>query len=664
MRILSSNSAGKLLAAAFLFYSVEKTTAQNIAINTDGTTAEAGVMLDVKGANSKTGAVEKAFQIKSNDAVGSELKLRLVLGNNATAGSRYGSISVEDYPGPTYRAFLIQPSGGNVGIGTTNPTCLLDATLNQNNYTLAAIRNGNNGGNACSGFICYNDNASSNATFGLTSTAWSFPGYSIFGLNRLFINANSGTNGMVMNTEGAQPILFSTGFTERMRVDGNGNVGIGTSSPARPLEISTGQLRFSNNLGDIEFTEVADLIGRATTASPNATDAVMRVFTSSAATELFRIQHNGYTGIGTSVPASNLEIASTTQLISRLKFSGQEFYQAANTSTDGVAFVLGVNRANNRQLWIGESDKLAQNNTNLVIRIMPFTTLYNAGVIDVLSTDASTTKNLLLNPWGGNIGIGTGGTAPSSKLEVYTNSSGGIRAYGPVTNVSGMIQVRDNDDGAADPWPGGAHVVIWPNNNGLGILRFVKSGISQFDFVDRSTVNTAAGRRFAIHDANGVGDIMTFWGNGYVGIGTSTPGYKLDVQGDLNVCGVIHYTGFSAGCSDIRYKKDISPLANALHNVLKLQGVNYFWKTKEFPEKQFSETKQIGFIAQEIEKIFPEVVFTDKDGYKSVDYSRLTPVLVEAIKEQQTKIDALEKTVAELVKITSSQANENLRGSR
>ena len=61
--------------------------------------------------------------------------------------------------------------------------------------------------------------------------------------------------------------------------------------------------------------------------------------------------------------------------------------------------------------------------------------------------------------------------------------------------------------------------------------------------------------------------------------------------------------------------------------------MNYFWKTKEFPEKQFTETKQLGFIAQEIEKIYPEVVMTDKDGYKSVDYSRLTPVLVEAIKE-------------------------------
>ena len=102
-----------------------------------------------------------------------------------------------------------------------------------------------------------------------------------------------------------------------------------------------------------------------------------------------------------------------------------------------------------------------------------------------------------------------------------------------------------------------------------------------------------------------------------------------------NICA----TGSIGGCSDIRYKKDITPITNALSNVMQLRGVNYFLKTKEFPEKQFTNTRQIGIIAQEIEKIYPEVVLTDKDGYKSVDYSRLTPILLEAIKEQQKIID-------------------------
>ena len=55
---------------------------------------------------------------------------------------------------------------------------------------------------------------------------------------------------------------------------------------------------------------------------------------------------------------------------------------------------------------------------------------------------------------------------------------------------------------------------------------------------------------------------------------------------------------------------------------------------------EFGDERQLGFSAQEVEKLFPEVVTTDANGYKSVDYGRLTPVLVEAIKEQQKQIDA------------------------
>jgi hypothetical protein len=75
---------------------------------------------------------------------------------------------------------------------------------------------------------------------------------------------------------------------------------------------------------------------------------------------------------------------------------------------------------------------------------------------------------------------------------------------------------------------------------------------------------------------------------------------------------------------------------------LKISGVRYDWKQEEFPEKHFSDKNQIGFIAQEIEKIFPEMVFTDEKGFKSVDYARLTPVLVEAIKELNVKNEKLE----------------------
>jgi hypothetical protein len=135
--------------------------------------------------------------------------------------------------------------------------------------------------------------------------------------------------------------------------------------------------------------------------------------------------------------------------------------------------------------------------------------------------------------------------------------------------------------------------------------------------------------------------------NGQVGISTSTPAYRLDVSGDINASGSVRSNG-TALTSDIRFKKDIVTLNGALKNVLSLRGVSYNWKKDEFPEKNFSNEKQIGFIAQELEKIYPELVSTGADGYKGVDYARLTPALVEAIKEQQKEIDELKVLVKSL----------------
>lgn len=133
--------------------------------------------------------------------------------------------------------------------------------------------------------------------------------------------------------------------------------------------------------------------------------------------------------------------------------------------------------------------------------------------------------------------------------------------------------------------------------------------------------------------------------NGNVGIGIAAPTQKLHVAG--NIC----YTGAIAACSDIRYKTNINPIQNSLNKLMQLQGVSYYWKTSEYNNMDFSNRKQIGFIAQDIEKIFPEMVFTDDRGYKSVDYSRLTPVLVETIKTQQKQITDITARLQEIEKL-------------
>jgi hypothetical protein len=101
-------------------------------------------------------------------------------------------------------------------------------------------------------------------------------------------------------------------------------------------------------------------------------------------------------------------------------------------------------------------------------------------------------------------------------------------------------------------------------------------------------------------------------------------------------------------CSDLRYKKEIRPINDALKNITSLNGVSYLWRKDDFPEKDFSDNRQLGVIAQELEEIFPELVHTDEDGYKTVDYSRLTPVLIEAIKELKRENDVLKAASAEV----------------
>lgn len=120
----------------------------------------------------------------------------------------------------------------------------------------------------------------------------------------------------------------------------------------------------------------------------------------------------------------------------------------------------------------------------------------------------------------------------------------------------------------------------------------------------------------------------------------------IDNDGNVQIPGTITASNIGSP-SDLRYKEDISPLCGGLDKVLKMRGVSYNLKQEEFSEKAFSQESQIGFIGQELETICPEVVFTDSEGYKSLDYSRLTPVLVEAIKEQQQVIEEHQSALGE-----------------
>lgn len=89
--------------------------------------------------------------------------------------------------------------------------------------------------------------------------------------------------------------------------------------------------------------------------------------------------------------------------------------------------------------------------------------------------------------------------------------------------------------------------------------------------------------------------------------------------------------------SDVRLKKDISPLSNGLDRVLQLQPVSYKWKG--------TDRQVLGLIAQDVHNIIPEAI-VQKTGVNMIDYAGVISLLVQAIKEQQKEIEMLKKTLS------------------
>lgn len=129
---------------------------------------------------------------------------------------------------------------------------------------------------------------------------------------------------------------------------------------------------------------------------------------------------------------------------------------------------------------------------------------------------------------------------------------------------------------------------------------------------------------------------------------TDTNGITGGLVFEVRTNGDVYVGGNLAHSSDVRYKKNIQTLSYALDKVTRMRGVEFDWRNGEFQNKTFSKDHQIGFIAQELEEVVPELVKTDSDGYKAVSYSNVSALLVEAIKDQQKIITAQANELSEL----------------
>ena len=254
------------------------------------------------------------------------------------------------------------------------------------------------------------------------------------------------------------------------------------------------------------------------------------------------------------------------------------------------------------------------------------------------------TSNVFVDTETGNVGIGV--ASPSYKLDVHgTSNVGALTATtgtfsgDVVTGSNVYVGTNTNDETAKTIYFGGTygdngydHCVIerrvWSTGtekqelllfsgndgeSGSGPDRIrLKGAQILFDTLNNSTDRITENTKMIIR------------ADGDVGIGVANPSYKLDVDG------TIYSSGDVIMFSDERKKTHIETIPNALEKVLQLRGVT-------FNKLDDDNRRHSGIIAQEVEKVLPEVVYTAEDDTKSVAYGNMIGLLIEAIKELAEK---------------------------
>ena len=136
-------------------------------------------------------------------------------------------------------------------------------------------------------------------------------------------------------------------------------------------------------------------------------------------------------------------------------------------------------------------------------------------------------------------------------------------------------------------------------------------------------------------------ETIRFTSDQKVGIGKDSPSVKLEVDGEISGS-TIRASGdvIAFNSSDERLKDNIIQIENPLEKMESIGGYEFDWNS----DSEHSG-HDVGVIAQEIEKVLPEVVVDRDTGYKAVRYEKIVALLIQAIKEQQLQIDELKSKI-------------------
>jgi Chaperone of endosialidase/Domain of unknown function (DUF5011) len=394
--------------------------------------------------------------------------------------------------------------------------------------------------------------------------------------------------------------LAGGGFRLYQQTNNAGGAGVGTVM----------QFSDSGNVGIGTSTPYSTLTvwGPDTSASTLPFQVV-----NSASTTLLDVTDSGNVGLGTTSPWGLLSAQATAN-------SSSPEFVVGSTTADSLVI------ANNGYVGIGTTSPL----TKLSVQ-------GTAGANDLLNIASSTGASLLYVNATGNVGVGT--AAPIAKLDV----EGGIATIG------------DRGDNCCSELNFDEH------NHGIG------KGLWSI-YMKQSSGTLYFYQQFNASGAAGVGQDVTFANNGYVGIGTTTPYSELTVWGldtastsaflvansasttEFNVLdnGNATLAGSLIQNSDQRLKTNITPLdaSSSLGEIEQLNAVTFNWID---PEK--GTGPQLGFIAQQVQQVFPNLVSTTSptaltpNGTLSLDYIGLISPIVSAIQALSSELSSIENTI-------------------
>lgn len=314
----------------------------------------------------------------------------------------------------------------------------------------------------------------------------------------------------------------------------------------------------------------------------------------------------GNVGIGTTSPSSKLHIYDNVNSSLSLRLHN------ASTGT-GAATKLYFDGSNLAGIAVFGSSYSGSENVMRIFnnRNSPY------GTIDFV---LSGSKKMVIDNTG-NVGIGT--TNPLSKLSVGGDGNEHAAIYGAAAGGTGrgVYGIASNSGGMINY---GGHFVA-AGGKGRGV----------YGYASNSGVDTNYGGYFV---AVGVG------GCGVYGYATGT--YGQGVRGDGQA-----FDFYAAGpgtnygaTSSIRWKKNIVEIDNPLEKLAELRGVYFDW------DEEHGGHHDVGMIAEEVGKVLPEIVVYEANGIDAdgMDYSKLTPLLVEAVNELQQIVEAQQKRIEEL----------------